>query len=741
MAKTRAKNKQGVLGRVSRRIGGTGSLPVRVLRWLLFLMVAGFIAGALVFAVLYATIKIPDPNADFQTETTNVYYSDGKTKIGSFATQNRERLEYDEIPEVMRDAVVAAEDRTFWENRGIDLRGIVRAARNNATSGSITGGGSTITQQYVKILYLNQERSYTRKVKEAILSVKIHNQLTKQEILEGYLNTIYYGNGSYGVEVASRTYFGKPAAKLNIGQAAFLATVINNPSYFDPYAEGARERVLPRFNYVLDGMVKRGSITAEQAAAHRGKFPKFKKQRANQRFEGPKGHLLELTRKQLRAEGFLDSEIEGGGLRVVTTFDKNMQKDAVEAVKQVRPDGLDELNTAVVSVQPGTGAVRAMYGGPDYLKSQLNWATLGTQPGSTFKAFAVVAALENGYSLQTRLNGNAPLKIGNDEIQNQGDSGGKSYGFINLETATQFSVNTAFVDLTDQMEDGPEKILKAAREAGIPESTVNQIQPVLGVSLGYEKVAPIDMANAYATLAADGKRAEWYVIDRVDDSRGARVFKHNVATTQTIDEDVAADTLAALQAVVRAGSGTKARTFCPTVGKTGTATANDGKDGEDRVSSSWFVGATPKLATAVMYNRGKGNEELEGYLNPFFGGTYPATTFGTYMNRALEGTECGTFPKRANIKADKGTAVYTNPGNGGDKKKKTPKPEKKETKPTPKPTRPAPEPTTPAPTAPAPEPEPTATPPVTPPPATTSPGAAGGGSGNGDGSGSAPGPE
>jgi membrane peptidoglycan carboxypeptidase len=735
VAKTRTKKKQGPLKRFGRRIGGTGSLPVRALRWLLFLMVSGFIAGALLFAILYATIKIPDPNADFQTETTNVYYSDGKSKIGSFATQNRESLEYEEIPEVMRDAVVAAEDRTFWENQGIDVRGIIRAARDNATSGAITGGGSTITQQYVKILYLNQERSYTRKAKEAILSVKIHNQLTKQEILEGYLNTIYYGNGSYGVEVASRTYFGKPAAKLNIGQAAFLATVINNPSYFDPYAEGARDRVLPRFNYVLDGMVKRGSITAAEAAAHKGKFPKFEKQRANQRFEGPKGYVLDLVRKQMRAEGFLDSEIEGGGFRVVTTFDKDMQDAAVDAVKEVRPDGLDELNNAVVSIQPGTGAVRAMYGGPDYLKSQLNWATLRTQPGSTFKAFAVVAALENGYSLQTRLNGNAPLKIGDAEIQNQGDSGGKSYGFINLERATEFSVNTAFVDLTDQMEDGERKVLKAAREAGIPESTVDAIEPVIGVSLGFAPVAPIDMANAYATLAAEGKRAKWFVIDRVDDSRGSRVFKHNVATTQAIDKDVAADTLAALQTVVRSGSGVQGRTFCPTAGKTGTATANDGKDGEDRVSSSWFVGATPKLATAVMYNRGKGNEELEGYLNPFFGGTYPAQTFAAYMNQALEGNECGSFPERANIRADKGTAV-ANPGTAP---KPRPKPKddvEKEEKPKPRPTQPSPKPTPPPATTPAPEPTPppATTPPPAPTPTTPVPGGEGGGGGrDGDG--------
>lgn len=719
MARARTKNKQGRLSRFAGRIGGNGSWPVRALRWLLFLGVLGTAAGALLVAVLYVTIEIPDPNADFQTETTNVYYSDGKTKIGSFATQDRERLEYEQIPEIMRDAVVAAEDRTFWDNRGLDFKGIVRAARNNATSGQITGGGSTITQQYVKILYLNQERSYTRKVKEAILSVKIHNQLTKQEILEGYLNTIYYGNGSYGVEVASQNYFGKPAAKLNVGQAAFLATVINNPSYFDPYAEGAEERVLPRFNYVLDGMVQRGSITQEEADKFHGRFPKFKKQKANQRFGGPKGHLLAVVKDQLRKEGFLDSEIDGGGFRVVTTFDKDKQEAAVDAVKQVRPEGLDELNTAVVSVQPGSGAVRAMYGGPDYVKNQLNWATLRTQPGSTFKAFAVVAALENGYSLQTRLNGNAPFKIGDATIENQGDAGGKSYGFINLERATQFSVNTAFVDLTDQMEDGERKVLTAAREAGIPQSTIDGIEPVISVSLGFAPVAPIDMANAYATLAADGQRADWFVIDEVEDAGGTRVFKHSGKKVQAIDKDVAADTLAALEAVVRGGSGTSARTFCPTVGKTGTATASDEDGKGDHVSSSWFVGATPKLATAVMYNRGKGNEDLEGYLNPFFGGKFPAETFSAYMNSALEGDECGTFPPRANIKADKGTSVVAPAP-----PKKKPEKEPKKTKPTPRPTpKPTPKPT------PTPEPEPQPTPTQDPVPQPTQPTEPAGGAG------------
>ncbi len=714
MAKKRAKTRKRPLSRFIGAIGGNGSWPVRTLRWLLFLIVSGTIVGAALFAVLYVTTDIPDPNADFQTQTTNVYYADGKSKIGSFATQDRDSLDYDEIPQTMLDAVVAAEDRTFWENRGLDFKGIVRAARNNATSGEITGGGSTITQQYVKILYLTQERSYTRKVKEAILSIKIHNQLSKEEILGGYLNTIYYGNGAYGVEVASQTYFGKPAAELNTKQAAFLATIVNSPSYYDPYTEGAEARILPRYNYVIDGMVQEGAITAEQGAKLKDNLPKFKKQEANERYRGTKGYLLELVRQQMRSVGFSDSEVDGGGLKIVTTFDKADQKDAVEAMDDVKPDDLDELNSALVSIEPGTGAVRALYGGPDYLDNQLNWATVGTQPGSTFKAFAVVAALENGYSLQTRLNGNSPLKIGDAEIENQGDSGGSSYGYITLEKATQNSVNTAFVDLTDQMDDGPEKILEAAREAGIPKSTIDTIEPVIGTSLGYAPVSPIDMANAYATLAAEGKRADWFVIDTVEDGRDAEVYKHSVSTTQAIDEDVAADTLAALQTVVKSGSGVKARTVCTIGGKTGTATATDASGDNTRVSSSWFIGTSPKLTTAVMYNRGKGNEQLEGYLNPFYGGTYPALTFKAYMDQALDPSDCGEFPDRANIKADEGTTIRNSTGDSkkDDSKKGTRKTQKPRTEAptTPAPTTPAP--TTPAPTTPAPTTEPTPDPTV-----------------------------
>ncbi len=682
--------------RLARKITGTGPRWQQVLRWTGALSATGLVVGVITFFLLYQLISIPDPNADFRTQTTNVYYSDGKHKIGTFATQDRDVVTLDKVPKEMQAAVIAAEDRTFYSNRGIDIKGIIRAARNNATSGQITGGGSTITQQYVKILYLSQEQSYTRKIREAILSIKIHNKLSKQDILEGYLNTIYFGNGAYGIEVASQTYFDKPASELDYTESAALAAILNQPSYYDPYVEGGQQHMVPRYNYVIDGMAKSGAITATQQAEAQNKLPKFAKKKDNNRFKGSNGYLLRLVQKKMQQLEFSDADILGGGLNITTTIGYKKQQAAVKAVNTIRPAGKKQLHTALVSIQPGTGALKAMYGGKDYLKSQINWATVGTQPGSTFKAFALVAALEDGFSLKTRLNGSSPIDVGGNTVENQGDSGGQSFGPVTLERATQKSINTAYVDLTQQLgtdEDatpapagttgaqptgditvGTQKIRDAANEAGIPESVTDKFDPAAAVTpLGYVPVPPVDMANSYATIAAGGKKSDWYVIEKVTGPTGTELHQHKRVSEQSIPEDVAGDTIAAMRKVVNsgaAGTGSRGRTLCPTGGKTGTATA--GTDDDQHVSSSWFAGYTPKLATVVMYNRGVGNEDLEGYMVPFYGGTFPAMTFKAYMDAVVDPANCGEFIPPGNIRSTRGVTYAPKPqkekkksGNGG----------------------------------------------------------------------------
>ena len=588
------------------------SRGARIVRGLLLAGLAFFLVGVGAFAYVYAATDIPDPNEDFEAQTTFVYYADGKTEIGRFATQNRVSIPLADMPQHVQDAVIAAEDRSFWTNQGLDPRGIVRAAFSNATSDS-TQGASTITQQYVKVLYLTQDRTWSRKIKEAFLSLKVHRQKDKPEILEGYLNTIYFGRGAYGIEAAAQAYFDIPAEKLNVRQAAALAAIINSPTRFDPAnGDDARERLEQRYAYVLDGMAETESVDASQAAEAAEQLPKFPKVKASDRYAGQKGHVMRLVRQQLINEGFADSEIDSQGLRVTTTFTRPAMRAARQGVAQNRPGGLRGLHVAVASVEPGTGALRGMYGGQDFLQSEINWAAAGGQPGSTFKMFGLAAGLDQGFSLNDTFDGNSPYVLADGtEVGNQGDT---SYGSsISLLAATQDSVNTAFIDLTLAMDDGPKSIVQLAEKFGIPKGSV---EPVTGVALGSAIVSPISMANAYGVIANEGEGRPWYAIAQVKDRRGEVQFREPRETKRLYDQDLAADVSYALQQVVSSGSGRNAQLADrPVAGKTGTATNDKGE-----VSSSWFVGYTPQLATAVMYVRGDGNDQLEGFLPTFFGG-------------------------------------------------------------------------------------------------------------------------
>ncbi len=665
-----------------------GSRLRRVLTWLLALGLVGALLAVGGFLVLYQAIDVPDPNEDFETQTSFVYYNDGESQLGTFATQNRESIPLDQMPQTIKDGVVAAENRSFWTDQGIDPRGILRAAFNNA-SGNDTQGASTITQQYVKILYLTQDQTLTRKLKEAIISLKLQRDVSKQEILEGYLNTIYFGRGAYGVQAAAKAYFDREAKDLNLQQSAVLASVLNDPNDLDP-AQGkkAKRELLGRYQAVLGAMADEGMISAEEADKASRKLPEFPELEQESQYGGQRGHVLTMVRNELIRLGFDEDEIEGGGLKVTTTFTQKAMTAAQEGVAEVRPTGLPEaipgvekgstepgsgdkdLHIGVASVEPGTGAVRGIFGGQDYLDSQLNWAVAGGQAGSTMKPAALVAAIEDGFSLKDTFEGNSPFVLPDGtDFENQGDT---DYGSsVSMIQATEDSINTAFIDMTTSMKNGPQKVVDAAERLGVPPAeapkkapgfpnTSPGLEPQTGVALGSATVSPINMANAYATIANGGRAAEPYIIEKVVDRNGETRYQHRVSDTEAVEQDVDRDVSYALQQVVQNGSGTAALQLGrPAAGKTGTAT-----NGEGGVSSAWFTGYTPQLSTSVMYVRGKGNEQLQGWLPEYFGGSYPAETWTAVMQRAMEGLPVEDFPPPAYVDGDapdEGHEPYTPP--------------------------------------------------------------------------------
>jgi membrane peptidoglycan carboxypeptidase len=612
---------------------------------LLALAGVGFLALVALIGVAYAATPIPTPNSLISAQTTIVYYDDGKTEIGRFGDQNRIIVPLSDVPDHVQKAVLAAEDRTFYENRGISPTGIARAFWNNLRGGS-TQGGSTITQQYAKNAYLSSERTYTRKFKEFFIAVKLARRDNKDKILQDYLNTIYFGRGAYGIQTAAQTYFGKDAKDLTVAEGAVLASVIRSPAAYDP--ANHPEALAGRFNYVLDGMVAKGWLSASQRAGLQvPPLATVKKPKG-----GTSYFLMDTVRRELKANGFSDQDIDLGGLRVVTTFNKKAQRAAVRAVKQERPtEHARNVHIGLSAVTPGTGAVVAMYGGDT--AGGLNEVTQArVQPGSSFKPFALAAALRDGISLKSRFEGNSPLDLpGTDkQVNNEFD---QDYGStVDLVKATAESINTAFVDLTLHM--GAAKVVKGAIDAGIPADTPGLTANAV-TTLGTSSVRNIDMADAYATFAAGGQAASWYTVSEVKGSNGGVRYRASPQANRVFAKDVVSDVDYALQQVVKTGSGTEARALGrPAAGKTGTAALRPGT-----TTSAWFVGYTPQLAAAVDFYKGTGRADLDGVggLSTFFGGEYPARIWTAFMTAAMQNLPVKDFPPPAYV----GQAVNPQP--------------------------------------------------------------------------------
>ena len=600
-----------------------------------------FVGGIFLFGFAYFTVSIPDPNAYVNSQATIIQYADG-TEIGRIGSENRTVVTLAEIPVQVRNAVMAAEDRNFYSNRAVSPIGIARAVWNNLRGGSLQGG-STITQQYAKTAFLTPERSIQRKVKELVIAIKLENQFTKDEILENYLNTIYFGRGSYGVQTASQVYFGTTVDKLTTAQAAVLASILRSPGLYDP---GFKKENLPRlekrFTYVIDGMVEAGWLEKEKAA--KIKFPIINPRVTSGALAGPKGYVISWVERELNQLGFTDEQLMIGGYIIKTTLVKDAQEAAVAAVNKEAPTKAPEnLHIGLVAIRPGTGEILAMYGGQDYLKYQFNAATQGiTSGGSSFKAFTLVAALEEGIPLTSVWNGDSP-KVYDDGIGRAyqvNNYGSESWGNMSLLTATEKSVNTIYVPLG--MKAGLEKVVDVARRAGIPDSVEMIASP--SVSLGAASPHVIDLANAYATFAAQGVYAKPFIINEVQGPNKGILYQGRVQAQEVFRKDVMADLTYALSRVTTSGTAAVvgSRVARPTAGKTGTSNDN---------ASAWFNGYTPEVAASVAFYRDDATQSLNGIggLTSVTGGSFPARIWAEFVKGYLKKVPIQEFPLPANI--------------------------------------------------------------------------------------------
>jgi membrane peptidoglycan carboxypeptidase len=599
----------------------------------------GFVAGSVLFALAYFTVHIPDANAYVNSQSTIIQYSNG-AEIGRVGTQNRQIVPLSKIPLNVRHAVLAAEDRGFYSNKAFSVTGIVRAVLNNLKGGALQGG-STITQQYAKTAFLTPSRTIQRKIKELVISIKLENQLSKDQIFENYLNTIYFGRGSYGVMTASQQYFNRNVDQLTTAQAAVIASILRSPGLYDPkYQKGNAQRLANRFEYVKNNMVDAGWLSKAEAA--KMKLPTIAPRATSGQLSGPKGHIIEAVQKELAKLGFSQEQLLVGGLVIKTTLDEQAQQSAVDAVNKFYPAKAPEnLRIGLVAIRPGTGEVIALYGGRDYLQRQLNDATQSIAlAGSTFKPFAIVAALENGIPLTSMWNGDSPQTFDDAgkpyPVSNYGDEG---WGQIDLLYATKHSVNTVFVPLG--IKAGDDKVVDVARRAGIPESVA--MMPTPSVVLGVASPHVIDVANSYATFAAQGIKSKPFMVAQVLGSNKGVLYEATPETQEVFTKEVMADLTYALKGVVTGGTGAAALALGrPAAGKTGTSQSN---------ASAWFSAYTPQLAATVALFRDSASETLNGIggLTSVTGGTFPAKIWTAFMKGALKGQPVMEFPAPSNI--------------------------------------------------------------------------------------------
>ena len=601
-----------------------------------------FIAGMAVFLYLYNTLAVPAPDDLALAQKTTVYYADGTTEMGTLGEINRQIIDTTTLPDYVSKTIVASEDRTFYTNNGVDLKGIFRALVNNLRGGA-RQGGSTLTQQYVERYYIGETTSYTGKLKEAVLAIKINREKTKDEVIGAYMNTIYFGRGAYGIDAAAQAYFGHGAHELTLSEAALLAAVIPAPSAWDPAVNP--DKAKERWERDLNLMVEDGWIT--QAERDAAVFPEtIDPDTLNSAsMTGTNGYLMAQVKQELIASGQFDEDkISQGGLRITSTIVKEHQEQAVAAAEGMNEvEGWDPTHqhVALSSMDPTTGEILAEYAGADYEKRQQNAVTQDiAMAGSSFKPFALLANARLGGTVYDTYSGKSPQYFRGMGTPVYND-GGYSFGNVTLVKATAYSMNTVFVGLNDDVE--PENTLKAAIDAGIPEDTVGLNDELLNV-LGPSSPHNIDLTTAYSTIANGGERVTAHIVKKVEDSNGKLLYSGDVAPKRVFEVEEVSSIMPALEAVTT-GDGTANRVDASiarltTAGKTGTSS--------DQLSAQ-FVGFVPGMVTAVsMYQSDDAGNSVPlddvGGLDQFHGGDWPVDVWIDYMKPATANLPGDDFP-------------------------------------------------------------------------------------------------
>ncbi|MEV8315296.1 transglycosylase domain-containing protein [Streptomyces sp. NPDC059900] len=639
-----------------RRIFPTWRMVLGGFILLILLCVGGFAAG-------YMIVEIPQANTA-ATAQSNVYlYADG-SQLARDGEVNRENVPLSQIPKEVQHAALAAEDRDFYSESAVDPKAMIRAAYNTVT-GKGKQSGSTITQQFVKNYYLGQEQTVTRKAKEFFISIKLDREVSKDDILAGYLNTSYFGRNAYGVQAAAQAYFGKNVKDLDTAQGAYLATLLNSPNAYDVATHPENKpRAVARWNYVLDGMVKEGWLSASERA--KTDFPAPKEAKGASGLSGQRGYLVQAVEDYLTSNKIVDEDtLAKGGYRITTTLQKDRQDAFKEAVDDQVMSKVDKdarkvdrnVRAGGASIDPKTGQVVAMYGGIDYTKQYVNNATRRDyQVGSTFKPFVFTSAVENGSVTQDgRTITPNTIYDGTNKRPVQGWDGGTyapeneddvNYGDITVSTATDKSVNSVYAQMAVDV--GSDKVKDTAVALGIPSGTPD-LTASPSIALGPSTASVLDMTEAYATLANHGKHPTYTMVAKVTKD-GQEVELPEPKTAQAVSREAADTTTSILQSVVDGGTGTAAQAAGrPAAGKTGTAE-------EDK--AAWFAGYTPELATVVSV---MGQNPDTGAHTPLYGalgqaringGAFPAQIWAQFTREALQDEPIQDFDLQVEEGAD-----------------------------------------------------------------------------------------